>query len=264
MFFIASKILWVVAAPTNLLLLLLALGCVLGWTRRARTGRWLAGLAALALLVAAFSPLGTVLLHPLEQRFARAPADMPEPAGIIVLGGALDEDLTALRDQVALTESAGRMTEGMALALRFPSARLVYSGGTAHLRAVALNESDVARRLWRELGLPASRASFEDRSRNTLENAVFTKALLQPKPGEIWLLVTSAYHMPRSVGIFRQAGFPVVPYPVDYRTPPWPHTLRADAAASSNLRLVDTAAREWVGLLAYRLAGRTDALFPGP
>ena len=189
---------------------------------------------------------------------------MPDPAGIIVLGGAVDEDLTVLRDQVTLTESAGRMTEGMALALRHPSARLVYSGGSAHLREAAQSESDVARRMWLELGVPASRMTFEDRSRNTHENALFTKALVQPRPGEVWLLVTSAYHMPRAVGIFRQIGFPVVPYPVDFRTAPWPGPLHADAAASANLRLVDTAAREWIGLVAYWLTGRTDSLFPAP
>ena len=264
MFFLFSKLLWIVAAPTNFLMLLLAAGGALGWTRRARAARWIASVATLLLCLEAFTSLGPAMLSPLEERFPKAAVDLSAPTGIIVLGGAVDEDLTRQRDQVALTESAARMTEGVALSRRFPQARLVFSGGSGHLGEARTTESDAALRLWLELGVPEARMEFENRSRNTHENAIFTKELVKPKPGETWLLVTSAYHMPRSVGIFRQAGFPVIPYPVDYRTAPWPGPLHGDASASSNLRLVDTAAREWMGLVAYWLTGRTDALFPAP
>lgn len=261
MFFITSKLFWLIAAPSSLLLLLLALGLFLS---RMRFGRQLTALAASVLLVAAFSPLGELMLIPLEERFARPGADLAPPTGIIVLGGAVDEDLTRLRDQVALTEAAGRMTEAVHLALRFPHARLVFSGGTAHLRGASQTESDAARRLWGELGVAPERMSFEDQSRNTFENAAYTKDLVRPKPGETWLLVTSASHMPRAVGIFRRIGFPVVPYPVDYRTAPPGEGVPFTLAGADNLKRVDLAAREWIGLFAYWLTGRTDALFPGP
>ena len=264
MFYVLSKVLWIVAVPTNLLLLLLATGILLGWTRWRRTARWMATAATVLLCIEAFTPLGPAMLSPLEERFPKAAADIAAPTGIVVLGGAVDEDLTQQRDQVVLTESAARMTEGVALARRFPQARLVFSGGSGHLGEVKTTESDVARRLWLELGVPEARMAFESRSRNTHENALFTKELVKPKPGETWLLVTSAYHMPRSMGIFRQAGFPVIPYPVDYRTAPGSAARKAEFFASWNMRTVDTAAREWAGLAAYWLTGRTDALFPGP
>ena len=69
-------------------------------------------------------------------------------------------------------------------------------------------------------GLDARRILVETRSRNTYENAVYSKELAQPQPGQIWLLVTSANHMPRAVGCFRAVGFDVIPYPVDYDTGP--------------------------------------------
>ena len=104
---------------------------------------------------------------------------------------------------------------------------------------------------------------LETRSRNTEENAVFTKELVQPKPGERWLLVTSAQHMPRAIGCFRRAGFPVEAYPVDW------HTRRALRLApmetlSGGLGRLDNAVHEWIGLVSYWLTGRTSELLPGP
>ena len=264
MFFHVSKILWLLAAPSNFLLLLACVGGGLGFTRLAAGGRRLAMAAVLLLAVCGLSPLGALLLAPLEERFAR-PAGLPHAiAGIIVLGGGIDETLTQARNQVALTEAATRLTEGVALAQRFPQAHLVFTGGTAALMGTTFMESDAAKRFWSELGVAPERMKFESRSRNTAENAEFTKALLQPKPGETWLLVTSAFHMPRSMGIFRKIGFDVTPWPVDFRTMPFPGTLRPHGEASQNLRLVDTAVREWIGLGAYWLTGRSNALLPGP
>jgi uncharacterized SAM-binding protein YcdF (DUF218 family) len=121
-----------------------------------------------------------------------------------------------------------------------------------------------ASRLLKELGVAPERILIEQQSRNTVENAVLSKQIAQPKPGERWLLVTSAYHMPRSVGVFRQAGFPVEPYPVDWRTRGFADALRPFSTIGDGLRRTDTAVREWIGLAAYWLTGRTSAFFPGP
>ncbi len=106
---------------------------------------------------------------------------------------------------------------------------------------------------------------LEPRSLSTAQNAAFTRDLLMPQPGQRWLLVTSASHMPRAVGSFRRAGFPVIPYPVGYTTSGLPDdywTIRFDA--STSLVRADVALHEWLGLIAYWLTGRTDALLPGP
>jgi uncharacterized SAM-binding protein YcdF (DUF218 family) len=105
---------------------------------------------------------------------------------------------------------------------------------------------------------------MERRSRNTQENAEFSKALAAPKSGERWLLVTSAYHMPRSVGVFRKAGFAVEPYPVDWRVGGPADRWRFRTFAIDGLANLDAGTREWMGLVAYRISGKTSEFFPGP
>jgi uncharacterized SAM-binding protein YcdF (DUF218 family) len=125
-------------------------------------------------------------------------------------------------------------------------------------------EAEFAARVLESFGIPYGRVLLEDRSRNTVENAVFSKAMAQPKPGERWLLVTSAFHLPRAMGIFRKAGFEVEAYPVDWRTRGWEDALRPFPTMGEGLRRADIAVREWVGLLMYWLTGQSTGLFPGP
>ncbi|MGA7383262.1 MAG: YdcF family protein [Methylocella sp.] len=264
MFFIASKILWFVAEPVFLAIAVGVLGILLGFTRFVRAGRALMAGAIIALAAGLLTPLGAVLLRPLEDRFQAPPLGMPAPAGIIVLGGAMDTEKSEARGQVFLTEDAARMTTGVELARRYPTARLVYTGGSAGLLGEGQPEAISARKLWLSLGVPAERMTFEARSRNTWENALFTRKLVKPKPGETWLLVTSAWHMPRSVGIFRHLGFDVIPYPVAYRTFGDRRDFLLASSVIDKVIMLDYGVHEWAGLFAYRLAGKTDTLFPAP
>lgn len=267
MFFVLSKVLWAAAAPTNLLLALALLGALAALARR-RWGARLAAGAALALLLCGALPVGRLMLRPLEDRFpAPSPGDLaagPAPAGIVVLGGAIDQVIGAARGQVALGDAAARLTAGAALSRRFPGAALVYTGGSNALLSEVGDEAADAERLWIDLGVDPARVVLERASRNTEENATLTRDLVHPKPGQRWLLVTSAYHMPRSVGLFRAAGFDVVPYPVDYRSTGTARDLAPTSELSSGLRRLDVAAREWIGLAAYRASGRIAELFPAP
>ncbi|MGH6801234.1 MAG: YdcF family protein [Methylocella sp.] len=264
MFFIASKIFWFVAEPVSLAVVVGVLGILLGFTRFARAGRALMAGAIITLAACLLTPLGALLLRPLEERFPQPPADIPAPAGIIVLGGALDTEKSEARGQVALTADAARMTAGIELARRYPSSRLVFTGGSAGLLIKERAEAIGARKLWLSLGVPEERMTFEKKSRNTWENALFTRDLVKPKPEETWFLVTSAWHMPRSVGIFRSLGFEVIPYPVAYCTFGDERDFLQPASTIDKVLMLDNGVREWAGLLAYRLAGKTDALFPAP
>ena len=262
MFFFLSKILVPLETPGDLLLLLLGIGLILSWTKRLRrAGAWMLAMDLAALLLIAILPISTWVSLPLENRFPR-PRNLPAHVdGIVVLGGAIDPILTERHGIPSLNSAAERMTEFVRLAKRYPDAKLAFSGGSGRLsfKSVSFTEADAARLFFEQQGLDASRVAFERRSRNTYENVIFTKSLVKPLPGQIWLLISTARDMPRSVGIFRQAGWPVVPVPVAYKT-----GLPNEFILSDKLKSLDDATHEWLGLLIYRIAGKTDALFPGP
>ncbi len=263
MFFFLAKTFGFAAHLPHLLLEIALVGVALMWTRWARAGRWLATGGVLALAVAGFTPFSALLVRPLEDRFPRPDLSVA-PTGIIVLGGAVDEGVTRRRGLPALNDAAERMTEAVALARRFPDARLVFAGGSGRFTPLETTESDVARQFFLAQGVPAARMTFENQSRDTWENAAFTRALVQSKPGETWLLVTSAMHMPRSVGIFRQVGFPVTAYPVDYRTGGGLGDFVGLRRMGQSINDLDAASHEWIGLFAYYLTGKSTALFPAP
>jgi uncharacterized SAM-binding protein YcdF (DUF218 family) len=261
MFFIASKALWFFAAPSALLIL----GALIGAAISARRSGQLLALGCLAiLLVIGAAPVGALLIAPLENRFPAPPSDMPPPYGVVVLGGAIDDDISRARGRVTFDEGGERLTEAAILARRYPSARIVYSGGSNSLLGRPTSEAEDARRLLVAMGVDAQRITLETRSRNTDENARFSAAVVHPESGQAWLVVTSAYHMPRAMGLFRKAGFTAIADPVDYRSEGGRGDWRINVNLPRGLALFDLAAHEWVGLLAYRLSGRTDAWFPAP
>ena len=183
-----------------------------------------------------------------------------------MLGGAISPEVSTARNDVALNEAAERMTALVELARRYPDARIVCSPAAARRCSSARRRRRSSRCGCCEIArhCRASAILVEEQSRNTVENAVFSKLIAQPKPGERWLLVTSAYHMPRSIGVFRAAGFPVEAYPVDWRTRGIADALRPFPTLAEGLRRTDTAVREWIGLVAYWLTGRSSELFPRP
>jgi len=250
--------------PINFLIELGLLGAILLATRAAWLGRRLLVVSILLLALFGFSPLGNLLLYPLEQRFPPWDAKGGAPDGIIVLGGSVDPDLSAAHYTPVVTSSPDRMITAAALAHRYPGARLVYTGGSARLISNDAKEADYAADIFESLGIAKSRLIMERLSRNTAENAAFTKDLVKPKAGERWLLVTSAFHMPRSVGLFRKIGFNVEPCPVGWRVGGREDLFSFTNVAGDGLGRTDTAVREWMGLAAYRLSGRIDELLPGP
>jgi uncharacterized SAM-binding protein YcdF (DUF218 family) len=264
LFFVLSKTIGIMLMPTNFLIGLGLVGALLLITRFARLGRILLAVSVVLLAICGFSPLNNLLIFPLENRFPPWDAARGAPDGIIVLGGPVDADVSVAHNVPVTHAGADRLMAAATLARRYPNARVVFTGGSANLLSNDAKEADYAAEILVGLGIPKTGLILERLSRNTYENAVFTKALVAPKAGERWLLVTSAYHMPRSIGLFRKAGFAVEPYPVDWRVGESSDLFSFENFSVNGLARTDTALREWIGLVAYRLAGRTDALFPGP
>lgn len=250
--------------PSNLLMIASAISVALMIVgRQRRTGVVLTILVLTAMMIGGFSPLSTIVLMPLEQRFPSYLDEKLSPAGIIVLGGGFNLGLSERHDQLVGNDADERQIYMSYLARRYPQARLVFSGG-ATLPDSSINEASVIARHAEVLGLQRSRLILENRSQDTFENARLTADLLQPKPSERWILVTSAWHMPRAVGCFRKAGFQVVPFPVDYRTGGWRSSSGLGTSMSQRLMLLDVAAKEWIGLAAYRIVGYISEWLPGP
>ena len=264
MFFTLSKLAWAVAAPSTFLTLLALAGLLLRpWFRRLGTA--LTVLGVVGLLVAGLSPLGRILMVPLENRFSAHTDDGRPVDGVIVLGGAELPAVTAARGQPSFQEAGERILAMGELARRYPQARIVFAGGSSNLvEASPMQEADVVRMALPQIGVDPARVELERFSRNTAENARLARELIRPQPGQRWLLVTSAFHMPRAIGCFRAAGFPVIAYPVDYRTIGEAQPFRLFGSVAEGLGFTDLASREWMGLAVYYLAERADALFPAP
>jgi uncharacterized SAM-binding protein YcdF (DUF218 family) len=248
-------------SPGAWLALCCVVGAVLLWLRPP-AGRWLVCIGAAGFALIAALPLDQWALAPLENRFP-APAPGQHVDGIIVLGGAIDAALTADRGMPSLNGAAERMTSFVTLARRYPDVPLVFTGGPSPNRPDGPTEAEGARMLAEALGVPQGRVTYEGASTTTWENGVLSTKLVAPKPGDVWLLVTSAAHMPRSIGVFRRAGWNVIADPVGYKTFRDP-AHRGKRGFGERVALLDIAAHEWLGLVAYSAEGRTSAMFPAP
>ena len=263
MFFILSKTVAVLLLPSNLLFVIGFVGLLLLATRWRRAGKRLLLAGFVLLGLAGFLPIGKVLNYTLESRFPPWDPARGAPDGIVVLGGAIAPALSRIHGAPQLNGSAERVTVIPLLARSFPNARIVYSGGDASLFADQGRETNYLYPLLETFGVPRERVMLESRARNTYENAIFTKQLVKPKPGERWLLVTSAAHMPRAIGCFRRVGFPVEAYPVDWHSGRG-ISLQPGSRFAGGLQALDVAAHEWSGLLVYWLTGRSSEFFPKP
>ncbi|UDQ89158.1 YdcF family protein [Xanthobacter autotrophicus] len=263
-FFTLSKLFWFAIAPSNALVLLGGLGLVLALARTRRAGMGLLAVSVIGWAVLGFSPIANYLLNPLEERFPIYRGDAPV-TGVIILGGAEVPEVGLARGVPAFANAGERAIAFGALARKHPEARLAFIGGSGQLFSDGVaSEARMMQMTLPDLGIAPDRVEYEVNSRNTAENAEFAKEMLKPSPGERWLLVTSAFHMPRAVGCFRKAGFNVVPYPVDFRTIGPSQLNDTFSRAASGLDVADVSVKEWVGLVAYYLSGKTSALFPAP
>lgn len=263
--FLLSKLLWLAVNPGNLMLLLLIVSAVLLFNARtlALAKRLIAGLLFLTLAISVL-PLGLWLYAPLEARF-QPPEPIPQQVtGIVVLGGFVDPVMSQRTGQVELGGAVERLTAMLELARLYPQARFVFSGGSGSVLDPDALEAPLVRKLLDRMGFDTGRVAFEQRSRNTFENAIYSKELARPSAGETWLLVTSAAHMPRAVGCFRMQGWEVLAWPVDHLTGGGVALGDISFNMAGGFGVLGAAVHEWLGLAAYKIMGRTTELFPAP
>jgi uncharacterized SAM-binding protein YcdF (DUF218 family) len=260
-FFFLSKLIWFFVQPLGLVLLALLLAVAGFLYRSRRLARRLVIALAVAFTAICVLPVGDLMILPLENRFQKEELP-PVVDGIIVLGGAELNQLSGARGEPMLNDSGERLFAALDLARRFPDAQVVFSGGLGDPWNGVPAQSDIFRDAMLMAGLAESRLVLEGQARNTDENVLLLKQLLQPQAGQHWVLVTSAFHMPRAMALFRKAGWTVVPWPVDYRGLPPALLPRADLV--DQMSVLNVAVHEWIGLVAYWATGRTAELFPKP
>ncbi len=239
--------------PGNVLVLLIAVGVTLLWTRWRQIGLYLTTGSAGVLVLLLILPVGNWIIKPLEDMYPRP----PWPAhvdGIVVLGGGIDPIVYEMRSAPAEDVVEGRLVAAAELARRYPRARVVFSGGSRAPDYVP-PETEAARLVFAQLGIPQNRITYEDRSRNTWENLAFSQRLVRPKPDEVWLLATSASHLPRAMLIAGKLRWRLIAWPTDYKTTAEGGGLVSGFDLANNLESVDAGLHEWLGIFAYELSG---------
>lgn len=261
LFFYISKIIWLLVSPDSLLLILVIFSLILLYIGKRQFAKTLLTITSGLLLIIAFFPLGEWLLYPLESHFQTNPNLPKKIDGIIVLNGAAAPELSHMWNQVEVGEAVERDLAFLDLARQYPKAKLIFTGGTGSLTKQEYKAADVAKKLFEQQKFNIKRIKFERKSRNTFENAIYSKEIAKPLKNENWILITTSWHMPRSIGIFCKVNWPVIPYPVDHQTKK-DNLYRVDFDLAKNLKVLKIGIKEWLGLFAYYLSGKTTSIFP--
>ncbi len=256
-FFIAAKLVGAFLRLDTWILISL-MGIVLALLRqRHRLALGISAATLVALLTLSIFPLGSLLLQSIEERYPANPS-LSRVDGIIVLGGGEDLRASSYWRQIQFNEGGDRFAAGLSLARRFPKAKLLFAGGSGALRDLAgptVSEASIAEQFFLDHGIRPDRLLLEGRSRNTAENARFSLELAAPDDTQTWVLVTSAFHMPRAMRSFETAGWSdLVAWPVDYRTSWFAGQIGWDL--TRNMQILHIAIREHIGQLVYQVSGR--------
>ncbi len=250
---------WLINLDTLVtIVLLLSVGLL--YSRFRRGGRRMLVILSFLIIMIVVMPFGRWTVALLENRFETRHELTQDTVGIILLGGSFDRPTTLARGVTSYNIAAGRFIAFTELARIYPDKRLLFTGGGRPMPNT-VNEASLAKNVWQNLGFDVERVIFESDSRSTVENATLSYELIQPEKHERWALVTSAAHLPRAVGLFRKAGWNIVPYPVDYHTDgrmEW----TINFSMCNGFQAWRVAMREFAGLILNYWTGKSEELLP--
>jgi len=260
-FFTLSKLLWLFIKPNNLIVFgLIIIVSLFLFNQSKRAKNYLYIYSTIVLLITLF-PIGNWLLYPLEKNFPTEPTLPKTVDGIILLGGSFLTNSSQAWGKPQTNHFADRIHDFIILLNLYPKAKAIFTGGHASINDSFPSEAYYAQQLFERLGIEKNRITYEDKARNTYENALFSKVIAQPKLGEVWVVISTAFHLPRVVGVFCQQGWPVIPYPADFHSNPY-QLLSLNFDLMGNLQSLDYAIHEWIGLSAYYFTHKTNAWLP--
>jgi uncharacterized SAM-binding protein YcdF (DUF218 family) len=175
----------------------------------------------------------------------------------IVLGGFSNFDATT-DERLNFNSAANRLTDAVVLYKKGIVRKLLISGGDGNLLGQKTPEAEKTEPYLLLMGVRQEDILLENRSRNTYENALFSKELIdsQHVKSDKILMITSAYHTPRALGCFKKVGLKVDPFPANFigKKPSWKtnYWLKPDAQAFFNWEAIF---KEWIGYVVYVLKG---------
>ena len=261
LFFYLSKLLWLIFSPDSLFVILLCICLALLMAKKYQKAQLLLIILTVCTLIISIFPIGGWLLYPLETHFKTNPKLPEKIGGIIILGGSIKPQNSAAWQQLETNDYHERLSHSIILAHTYPRAKVLFTGGNANMDRSKPAEADFIFEHLEKNGIQKDRIIVESQARNTAENALFSKKLIQPNPNENWVLVTTAFHMPRSIGVFCKQGWNVIPFPVDHQTIP-ERLFNPEFQFFSHAETITTATHEWLGLIAYYLTDKTTQILP--
>ena len=257
MSFYLSKILWLIVNPFNIFILITLFTMFLYFINSRRLSLIIYLINFIFIALISFLPIGSYLTYIIEKEF-HTNTKIPERVdGILILGGATNPLLFKEFDQISLNGSAERLVESVMIIRKFEKAKVIFSGGSGIVNRSDLGHSQVAKLFYKKMGVDINKIFFEDKSRNTHENIIYSKKIAKPKKNENWLLITSAFHMKRALLIAEKNNWKFIPYAVDFKNIK-EFKLTPNLNLLSNLNSFQSGLHEWLGLVSYYIMGRTE------
>jgi len=260
MSFYLSKIIWLVLNPFNIYIFFTLLTIILYLFNFKKISITIFLINTLFLFIICFFPIGNYLIHQIEKEYYLH-IDIPEKIdGVLILGGATNPLMFKEFKQISVNESSERLIESVYIIKQFKNSKVIFSGGSGIINRPDLGHSQVAKSFYKKMGVQDNRIIYEDNSRNTYENILFSKKIANPKKNENWILITSASHMKRAILIGSKHNWNFVPYAVDFKTTK-KYKLSPNLSLLSNLNSFQQGSHEWLGLISYFLMNRTNRIF---
>ena len=255
------ELFWTLLQPSNLIFLCLLFGFGLLGLGAHILGRRIIGLSLLLAVIPSFFPLTQWLASTLETRVT-VPNPLPESVdGILVLGGSVDWGVSQAWEQLSTNGTGERLMAANALAERYPEAKLVFTGIFKQIIPQEFLATSTDSALFTGPEYAGREIIFIGEARSTYEEALLSIEQLEPRPDERWMIVTSAWHMPRALETFRTQGWSLLPYPADHKSLSKVR-LSPSLDIMGNLDDLDEMVREWGALIIYNRTGRTERFLP--
>ena len=260
MSFYLSKILWLILNPFNIFIFVTLISIFLYFVKLRKLSLIIFVINFVFITLISFLPIGSYLIYKIEKEYHSYIKPPDQVDGILILGGATNPLLYNEYDQISLNGSSERLVESVFIIKKFDKAKIIFSGGSGILNRPDLNHAQVAKSFYKKIGIEIDKIIFENNSRNTHENIIYSKKIANPKINENWLLITSASHMKRALLIADKNNWELIPYAVDFKNIK-DFKFIPNLNLLSNLNSFQQGSHEWLGLVSYYLMGRTNKVF---